>query len=455
MGNLVECNKADHINITNTSAFDILKTKYPWCLFAIFAYGTQENKDKSYVDTIETKLNKLEFDESKFDNSYNSVLTETNKKPEFDTIYDVIKFNTTIDGLEILKKDPYRLAVIDHYRSGITTYKIIETTYAGYLKTINEKSVTSPDFEGFCRVIDSLMVTYGPLTLSDPFFLDSMDIRLYRALNYVYSTKKSASVGTIDLNEVIDEIKTTFCEAVSVIGQTTANSTPRDVSKVVTNIMYAEMNEADKIYYSTREAYSSNKSWVLLPTVTTVFSNINSNTSVTIRGRVIGNGGANVTTRGIAYATTYNPDINNKIVSSGSGTGEFYSTISGLSAGVNYYARAYATNNKGTAYGNIISFNTTTTSTADFLKAEKQELKVFPNPALKSTTFSFTAKPPGNYKLLIYALNGQAVFSTNISQPVSGEFRKTVNLSAIPDGIYTCILTNGVSKSECKLVIEH
>jgi hypothetical protein len=77
------------------------------------------------------------------------------------------------------------------------------------------------------------------------------------------------------------------------------------------------------------------------------------------------------------------------------------------------------------------------------LKTDKPDLKVFPNPASKSATFRGTAQSSGNYALSIYNLNGQVVFSISINQPASGEFRKTVNLSGMPDGIYTCILTNG------------
>jgi hypothetical protein len=38
--------------------------------------------------------------------------------------------------------------------------------------------------------------------------------------------------------------------------------------------------------------------------------------------------------------------ITDKTVSSGTGTGEYNATLNGLTAGVTYYARAYATNSK-------------------------------------------------------------------------------------------------------------
>jgi hypothetical protein len=453
MGQLVPCNKSGQIGLIGSSAFEILKNKYPWYLFEIMGYGIPENKVKAYVDTIEMKLNKFEFAESKIDSIYSIVLDETNNKPEFDTIYDITDFIKSADGLELLKKDQYRMAVIQHFRSGKSTFTNIGTTYPGYLKTINGKGISTPDFQGFCLKMDSLMASNGSLKLNDHFFLDSIDNRLYNALNYINSTTKSALIGKKNFNAIRSEIKATFNVNASDIQQTIVNSTPKDVSNVVINLMLEKMNEADIIFYSVKEAYYKKKSLVMLPTVTSVFSNVNSKTSVTIRGNVIESGGANITARGIAYAVTYDPTILDKTVPSGLGTGEFNAIINGLTEGTIYYARAYATNSKGTAYGNVISFNTSTTSSAGYLKADGLNLKVFPNPASRSTVFSFNILPSENYTLSIYNLKGQVVFSTNIVQPGSGEFRKTVDLSGFSAGIYTCILTNGISKSECRLLI--
>ncbi len=58
-----------------------------------------------------------------------------------------------------------------------------------------------------------------------------------------------------------------------------------------------------------------------------------------------------VTERGLCWNTTGSPTIeDNKIVSSGSGLGEFTDSISGLKEGVTYYILAYAVNSAGVGY---------------------------------------------------------------------------------------------------------
>ena len=442
---VVPCNKSATLRSSNATAFNILKMKYPWYYNEIMQGNGRESSLRAYMDTIEAKLDKRTVDELKFDNSYNSVLTETNKKAEFDTIRNIISSITKFSCPEILKRDPFRLAAIDHYRSGKTIYKCVETTYAGYLKTMNENKIANPDFQEFCRVVDSLMTGYGTINLSDPMVLDTIDFRLYRAVNYVYSGTKSAMIGA-SLRGVLNDSWVA----------TQIYSTPKDVSKVVVNLMYAEITEADKVYYAVRESYFSRKNWALLPTLTTVFSKNNSPAGVTIRGNLIETGGAAVTAKGIVWATTYNPTVTDFIVSSsGTGTGEYFANITGLSAGVTYYARAFATNSKGTAYGNVVSFNTTTTSIPELFKTENIRLVVFPNPASNVVTFRFRITSPADYQLTLYNLAGQSALSVRIGHFESGEFTKTLDLNGLMDGAYTCVLTDGRLKAESKLIIKH
>ena len=75
-------------------------------------------------------------------------------------------------------------------------------------------------------------------------------------------------------------------------------------------------------------------------------------------GVVIDDGGATVTARGVCWSTSPNPTTNGNHTDDGTGEGDFTSAITGLTAGTTYYVRAYATNEKGTSYGEEKSFMT-------------------------------------------------------------------------------------------------
>ena len=95
-----------------------------------------------------------------------------------------------------------------------------------------------------------------------------------------------------------------------------------------------------------------------LPTVTTSSATNIAYTTATIGGNVTNDGGMSVTERGVVYSTSQNPTTANSKVTSGSGTGSFSVNLTNLVEGTIYYVRAYATNEKGTAYGNQVVFTT-------------------------------------------------------------------------------------------------
>ena len=76
-------------------------------------------------------------------------------------------------------------------------------------------------------------------------------------------------------------------------------------------------------------------------------------------GAVIDDGGLEITARGICWSSNTNPTTDDYHTSNGTGSGSFISNITGLTISTNYYVRAYATNSKGTSYGNTRAFTTT------------------------------------------------------------------------------------------------
>jgi uncharacterized protein (TIGR02145 family) len=75
-------------------------------------------------------------------------------------------------------------------------------------------------------------------------------------------------------------------------------------------------------------------------------------------GTITSDGGAPVTARGVCWSLASNPTIADHLTHDGTGTGNFISNMDQLLQDTVYYVRAYATNSKGTAYGDLRSFRT-------------------------------------------------------------------------------------------------
>ena len=95
-----------------------------------------------------------------------------------------------------------------------------------------------------------------------------------------------------------------------------------------------------------------------LPNLTTDAASSITESTATSGGNITDDGGATVTTRGVCWSTSQNPTIANSKTNDGTGTGDFLSSVTGLTAGTTYYLRAYATNSTGTAYGEEKTFIT-------------------------------------------------------------------------------------------------
>lgn len=114
-------------------------------------------------------------------------------------------------------------------------------------------------------------------------------------------------------------------------------------------------NGVDEIFTDVKSFTTNDYS---LPTVTTNdVTNITA-TSATCCGNVTDDGGYEVTARGVCWSTSQNPTINDSHTTNGTGTGTFTSSLSALSSQTRYYVRAYATNSKGTSYGEQKTFKT-------------------------------------------------------------------------------------------------
>lgn len=97
-----------------------------------------------------------------------------------------------------------------------------------------------------------------------------------------------------------------------------------------------------------------------LPELSTLEVQSITDTSAVSGGFISNDGGAEITTRGIVWATTDNLALDNREGAAlcGKGTGIFTGNLRDLLPETTYYVRAFASNGKGTAYGNVQSFTT-------------------------------------------------------------------------------------------------
>ncbi len=96
------------------------------------------------------------------------------------------------------------------------------------------------------------------------------------------------------------------------------------------------------------------------PVVTTADITEITGTSATGGGEVTDDGGNDVTARGIVWARSSGPTVEQNLgkTEDGTGTGSFTSSLTDLDQATEYFVRAYAINSQGTAYGEEKSFLT-------------------------------------------------------------------------------------------------
>ena len=75
-------------------------------------------------------------------------------------------------------------------------------------------------------------------------------------------------------------------------------------------------------------------------------------------GNITDDGGSPLIEKGICWSTTVKPTVKNFKTTDSPETGVYNSEMTELSEGTTYYVRSYATNNKGTTYGQQIEFKT-------------------------------------------------------------------------------------------------
>lgn len=162
-----------------------------------------------------------------------------------------------------------------------------------------------------------------------------------------------------------------------------------------------------------------------LGSVNTVSAEVLDALSVKVVGNMTSTGGSFVRGRGIVIDTSQNPEINTgiRLYDQGQELGNYSFIFTGLEANTTYYARAYAENDAGVQYGNIINFTTgspVTTNDIANITTTTAKLKGFisqPSSSSQSAGFvySTTQNPTTNSSPMIeYTIVGSDNYSADI-----------------------------------------
>lgn len=454
MGKAVDCEKSAQTEAGDTSSFEILTNKYPRFLLELNLWGFENEYIKAYLDTLDEVMNGYEFNEDEYVGYYSDATWELEETP-----YDsIITFNSdlsVIQGLDMARNGEFRLAVIDRFQANDSgTFHRVQKTYPGYLDMLNEYfAVNTEDFESYCSVFDSLMHSYGTLNKQDPFYIDTLDMRMFRAFEFIYedSTKSAAltfrNTNPSFIRDKIDSYLTNLPDNKSI----TENKNVKEVNIAVVQTILMYYAQGDILQEVANEAYMRKHSLIYYPVVTTSLGEIYSLTSAQVGGNVFDDGGDEGTIHGITWATTYNPTTNDHIISAGTGIGQFSITLTNLDPEITYYARAYATNSVGTAYGNCIKISTNATGLTD-LENKIPDFSVYPNPNSGKFTFRMNSNPESIVTLKLVNSSGQEIEVRKVEPSVN--HTEQFDVSNLNKGIYLLIITLDQFQKSEKIMVQ-
>jgi len=144
------------------------------------------------------------------------------------------------------------------------------------------------------------------------------------------------------------------------LGQTNTKgsfiSTIEGVKAHTTFYVRSFVTTSEGILYGNEKSFIS--SALSIPTVRTLSANHITSNSAVCGGEVLLEGVSSVTRRGVCWSTDELPDVSDQLAEEGEGPGSYSVGLEELELNTIYFARAFATNSEGTAYGDEISFKT-------------------------------------------------------------------------------------------------
>ena len=267
-------------------------------------------------------------------------------------------------------------------------------------------------------------------------------VETYNAENVSYTTATAKAKVIADGGATVTERG--FCYSTSNTNPTLSDS-KITVGNGTGNFNYSFTGLTDNTTYYIRSyatnsvgtAYGNTITFTTIeitaPTVAATTATNVSYTSVTLGGNITNDNGATVTERGVCYSTSTNPTISNSKKAVGSGTGTFSTNITGLSDGITYYVRAYATNSKGTAYGEEKTFTTTKITTPSI------ETSTASNVSFTSVTLGGNVTSDGGIAVtergVCWSTSTSPTVSDNKQSVGSGAGTFSTNITGLNDGV--------------------
>jgi hypothetical protein len=179
-------------------------------------------------------------------------------------------------------------------------------------------------------------------------------------------------------------------------------------------------------------------------------TDINTTTAVA-GGNITSDGGAAISQRGVVYSNSNSSPTtaDAKAVATTTGSGSFSVTLSGLTPGTFYYARAYAINSAGTSYGNTVRLSTLQVPDAVVTTPKQVEYLTRGLVAIQKTSSSvflswrFLGNDPSSIAFNVYR-NGVKVNSTPITTSTN-----YVDNTTTPNNNYSITtIINGVESEQ-------
>jgi uncharacterized protein (TIGR02145 family) len=191
------------------------------------------------------------------------------------------------------------------------------------------------------------------------------------------------------------------------------------------NILGIAVSDIDSITYSIPNISA-------LATLSTQSVTVLSSSSAYSGGTITNDGGSIITQRGVCWSTSPFPTLANNFSIDGTGIGAFGSSMAPLQAATTYYARSYAVNSEGTAYGNQLTFTTANPSTSGSLATITTESVLY--------TDGFVASCGGN----ISADGGLAVTARGVcwASGTTPTINNSITIDGSGGGAFSSTLTN-------------